>query len=62
MLLRTSVGEKAALGLKPLGLLRAEVHRRVESVLGRVDLTQGPGTVPGTCPGGERQRLALARA
>jgi tungstate transport system ATP-binding protein len=63
MLLRTSVEDNAALGLKPLGLPRAEVRRRVESVLGRVGLAhRARNSARHLSGGGERQRLALARA
>ena len=62
MLLRTSVEDNAALGLKPLGLPRAEVRRRVESVLGRVGLAHRARDSARHLSGGERQRLALARA
>lgn len=62
MLLRTSVANNAALGLKPLGLPRAEVRRRVAEVLGRVGLAHRAGDSARHLSGGERQRLALARA
>ncbi len=62
MLLRTSVAGNAALGLKPLGLPRAEVRRRVSEVLGRVGLAHRARDSARHLSGGERQRLALARA
>lgn len=62
MLLRTTVARNAALGLKPLGLGKAEVRRRVDAVLGRVGLTHRAKDSARHLSGGERQRLALARA
>jgi tungstate transport system ATP-binding protein len=62
VLLRTSVFANGALGLKPLGLPRAEVKRRTEQVLGRVGLSDRSADSARLLSGGERQRLALARA
>lgn len=62
MLLRTTVADNAGLGLKPLGLPRAEVRRRVGEVLGRVGLAHRARDSARHLSGGERQRLALARA
>jgi tungstate transport system ATP-binding protein len=62
MLLRTTVADNAALGLKPLGLARAEVQRRTAEVLGRVGLAHRARDSARHLSGGERQRLALARA
>jgi tungstate transport system ATP-binding protein len=62
MLLRTTVADNAALGLKPLGLGKEDVRRRVEAVLGRVGLIHRASDSARHLSGGERQRLALARA
>ena len=62
MLLRTTVADNAALGLKPLDLPRAEFRRRVGAVLGRVGLAHRARDSARHLSGGERQRLALARA
>jgi tungstate transport system ATP-binding protein len=62
MLLRASVADNAALGLKPLRLSRDEVRRRVERVLERVGLAHRARDSARHLSGGERQRLALARA
>ena len=56
------MADNAALGLKPLGLPRAEVHRRVGEVLERVGLAHRARDSARHLSGGERQRLALARA
>jgi tungstate transport system ATP-binding protein len=62
ILLRTTVADNAGLGLKPLGLPRTEVRRRVGEVLGRVGLAHRAQDSARHLSGGERQRLALARA
>ncbi len=62
MLLRASVADNAALGLKPLRLSGDEVRRRVERVLERVGLAHRARDSARHLSGGERQRLALARA
>lgn len=62
MLLRTSVADNAALGLKPLKLPRDEISKRVGEVLARVGLAHRAGDSARHLSGGERQRLALARA
>jgi len=62
LLLRTTVANNAALGLKPLGLPRAEAHRRAGEVLDRVGLAHRAQDSARHLSGGERQRLALARA
>jgi len=61
-LLRSTVADNAALGLKPLGLGRAEMRVRVDTVLARVGLAHRAGDSARLLSGGERQRLALARA
>jgi tungstate transport system ATP-binding protein len=62
MLLRASVLVNAGLGLRPLGLPRAEAEARVRRVLERVGLGHRAGEAARLLSGGERQRLALARA
>jgi tungstate transport system ATP-binding protein len=62
ILLRTSVADNAALGLKPLKLPRIETRARVDEMLARVGLAHRAGDSARHLSGGERQRLALARA
>lgn len=62
LLLRASVAENAALGLKPLGISRQEAGQRVDRVLARVGLAHRAADSARHLSGGERQRLALARA
>jgi tungstate transport system ATP-binding protein len=62
VLLRSSVFHNAGLGLKPLGLSRAEAQRRTMQTLERVGLAHRAKDSARLLSGGERQRLALARA
>jgi tungstate transport system ATP-binding protein len=62
MLLRSTVADNAALGLKPLGLSRREARERVGEMLARVGLAHRAPDPARHLSGGERQRLALARA
>ena len=62
MILRSSVLDNAALGLKPLGLPRAEREARAREVLARVGLAHRASDSARLLSGGEKQRLALARA
>lgn len=62
MLLRTTVADNAALGLKPLKLCRDETRKRVGEMLARVGLAHRARDSARHLSGGERQRLALARA
>jgi tungstate transport system ATP-binding protein len=62
VLLRSSVFHNAGLGLKPLGLSRAEAQRRTMQTLERVGLAHRAQDSARLLSGGERQRLALARA
>ena len=62
MLLRTTVADNAALGLKPLRLSRDETRKRVGEMLARVGLAHRARDSARHLSGGERQRLALARA
>lgn len=62
MLLRTSVQDNVALGLKPLGVPAAERQRRARAVLERIGLAHRASENGPRLSGGERQRLALARA
>jgi len=62
VLLRSSVFYNAGLGLKPLGLTRAETASRTMHTLERVGLAHRADDSARLLYGGERQRLALARA
>lgn len=62
MLLRASVQDNVALGLKPLGIPAAERQRRARAVLERIGLAHRASENAPRLSGGERQRLALARA
>lgn len=62
MLLRASVQENVALGLKPLGVAAGERLRRARAVLERIGLAHRATESASRLSGGERQRLALARA
>lgn len=62
MMLRASVLENVALGLKPLGVSAAERQRRAMVVLERIGLAHRADDSARQLSGGEKQRLALARA
>jgi tungstate transport system ATP-binding protein len=62
MMIRASVLENVSLGLKPLGVSRAERHRRAAEILERVALADRAQGSARHLSGGEQQRLALARA
>ncbi len=62
MMLRMSVLDNVALGLKPLGVAGAERRRRGVEMLERVGLADRAGDSARQLSGGEQQRLALARA
>ena len=62
MVLRASVLENVALALKPLGVARGERMRRAAAVLARVGLRGREADSARHLSGGEKQRLALARA
>lgn len=62
MLIRASVASNVAIGLRTLGLARAEQARRVDTVLDRVGLAHRRADSARLLSGGEIQRLALARA
>lgn len=62
MMIRASVLENVSLGLKPLGVSRAERHRRAAEILERVALADRAQDSARHLSGGEQQRLALARA
>lgn len=62
MMLRASVRTNVLLGLKPLGVPRAEAQRQAMAMLERVGLADRAGDSARQLSGGERQRLALARA
>jgi len=62
MMLRASVLENVALALKPQRVPRRERHRRAAAVLARVGLGGREADSAQHLSGGEKQRLALARA
>ena len=62
MMLRATVLENVALGLKPLDVSAAERQRRAMAVLERIGLAHRAGDSARQLSGGEKQRLALARA
>jgi putative ABC transport system ATP-binding protein len=57
-----SVEQNIALVGRNAGLGRAEVARRVDELLARLDLAGLRGKTPDRVSGGQRQRVALARA
>ena len=61
-LIRASVRANVELALLSLGLTRAERSARVRQVLGRVGLADRSQDAARLLSGGEKQRLALARA
>ena len=61
-LIRASVRANVELALLPLGITRAERAVRVREVLERVGLAHRAGDAARLLSGGEKQRLALARA
>ena len=62
MILKSSVLDNAALGMKPLRLGREQRERRAREVLERVGLAHRAADSARLLSGGEKQRLALARA
>ncbi len=62
MILRSTVLDNAALGLRPLGLSRRQREARAREMLERVGLDNRAGHSARLLSGGEKQRLALARA
>ena len=57
-----NVRENIAFGLVERKVARAEIGRRVEEVLQRVDLAGLAGRMPNQLSGGQQQRVVLARA
>ncbi len=62
MMLRASVLENVAVGLKPQGVPRCERRMRAEAMLERIGLGHRRHDSARHLSGGEQQRLALARA
>jgi tungstate transport system ATP-binding protein len=62
MILRATVLANAMLGLVPLGLPRTEREKRAYAALERVGLASRAAASARLLSGGEKQRLALARA
>ncbi|GAB4357788.1 MAG: ABC transporter ATP-binding protein [Gammaproteobacteria bacterium] len=57
-----TVAENVAYGLKRRGVARAEIGRRVEEALARVNLPESGGKRISQLSGGQKQRVAIARA
>ena len=57
-----TVRENVAFGLRIRKRPKADVNRRVDELLGIVQLSQFAGRYPSELSGGQRQRMALARA
>jgi sulfate transport system ATP-binding protein len=57
-----TVRENVAFGLRIRKRPKAEIARRVDELLGLVQLSQFAGRYPSELSGGQRQRMALARA
>src|SRR5436305_14730819 len=57
-----TVAENVAFGLRIRKRPKAEIKRRVEELLGLVQLSQFAGRFPSELSGGQRQRMAPARA
>ncbi len=57
-----TVAENVAYGLKLRDTAKAEIERRVDAVLGKVQLAGLGERYPGQLSGGQQQRVALARA
>ena len=57
-----TVAENVAYGLKLRDTAKAEIERRVDAVLGKVQLAGLGERYPGQLAGGQQQRVALARA
>jgi tungstate transport system ATP-binding protein len=62
MVLRASLADNVAVALKPLGLSVAQRRQRALAALDRVGLAGRAGEAARRLSGGEKQRLALARA
>ena len=61
-MLAATVEDEIVFGLENLGLARAEIHDRLESVLDRFGLQALRRRPPLKLSGGEQQRVAIARA
>ncbi|PPB87465.1 methionine ABC transporter ATP-binding protein [Acinetobacter soli] len=57
-----TVWDNVALPLKIAGLDKVEIQRRVDEVLGLVDLAHKAGQYPSQLSGGQKQRVGIARA
>jgi len=62
MILRSSVLDNVALALRPQRVAREMCHRKAMAMLERVGLAERAGDSARQLSGGEKQRLALARA
>ena len=57
-----TVFDNVAMPLKLAGVPRAEIHARVDELLGFVELSDKAGAYPGQLSGGQKQRVGIARA
>ncbi|WP_040779893.1 ABC transporter ATP-binding protein [Calidithermus timidus] len=57
-----SVFENVAFGLRSRGFPQAEVHKRVETVMGMLQIERFMARYPHQLSGGQKQRVAMARA
>jgi cell division transport system ATP-binding protein len=62
LLMDRSVAENVALPLVLRGMKRAEIGKRVRSILGRVGLEARANALPTQLSAGEQQRVGIARA
>jgi tungstate transport system ATP-binding protein len=58
----TSVAQNIGYGLTARGIPQAEIRQRVEEAMSWAGVTHLRGSRPGVLSGGEKQRIALARA
>jgi D-methionine transport system ATP-binding protein len=62
LLRRKTAAENIALPLEYLGVVRADINRRVAELLEHVGITDKADSYPGQLSGGQRQRVGIARA
>jgi D-methionine transport system ATP-binding protein len=62
LLRRKTAAENVALPLEYLGVVRADIDKRVAELLDHVGIADKAGFYPGQLSGGQRQRVGIARA